>query len=522
MKLLLNLIIFLPAVAAIACLLTTTRQAARYVALGTSIVVLVMTLLVTASYYQGDSGIGAVAFETQTSWIESINVDYRVGVDGLNLPLVVLTAALSVLVILASWRIEKAAKSYLALYLFLMTGMFGVFLALDLFLFYVFFELSLLPMYFLIGVWGGPRREYAAIKFFLFTLAGSVCLLIVMLGLYFITPEATGGSTHLWGLMDLQTHAGLRALFTGKYQFWAQVFFWLTFIAFAIKIPVAPLHTWLPDAHVEAPTPISMILAGVLLKMGGYALMRITYPIFPEAARQFWYFVAAIGVFSILYGALCAMGQLAGKKENDWKKLVALSSVSHMGYVVLGLAVMTRTAFDGAYYQMIAHGISSAMMFFLVGVVYDRAHHRDLNRFGGMCNHWPAFSGWAMVGFFAGMGLPGLCGFIGEIMVLLGTFEAARVSGFSPTLVYTFGVLAAGGVILTAGYILWMFQNVFMGETKPEYEAYEPVNKREYFIMVVLGIAAIVFGIVPAIIFNLTGPTFTSIMQTLSITSGGG
>ena len=517
---LLNLIIFIPAVAAVACLLAPTKRAARYLALVTSIVVLLLTLLVTVDYYRGDSE-GAVAYETQVTWIGSTNAEYRVGADGLNLPLVVLAAALSVLVILASWRIEKAAKTYLALYLFLMTGMFGVFLALDLFLFYVFFELSLLPMYFLIGVWGGPRREYAAIKFFLFTLAGSICLLIVMLGFYFITPQATGGTRHIWGMIELQAHPGVQALLKGEYQGWAQIFFWLTFIAFAVKIPVAPLHTWLPDAHVEAPTPISMILAGVLLKMGGYALMRITYPIFPDAARTFWYIVAGIGVFSILYGALCAMGQLAGKKENDWKKLVALSSVSHMGYVVLGLAVLTRAGFDGAYYQMIAHGISSAMMFFLVGVVYDRAHHRHLHRFGGLCNHWPGYSGWAMVGFFAGMGLPGLCGFIGEIMVLLGTFGAAGTPGFNPVLVYTYGVLAASGVVLTAGYILWMFQNVFMGEAKPEYEHYEPVCRREYLIMVVLGVAALVFGVVPAIVFNLTGPTFTSIMQVLSPTVGG-
>jgi NADH-quinone oxidoreductase subunit M len=220
--------------------------------------------------------------------------------------------------------------------------------------------------------------------------------------------------------------------------------------------------------------------------------------------------VATLGVVAILYGALCAMAQ------TDWKKLVAYSSVSHMGYVLLGLGVLTRTAFDGAYYQMIAHGISSAMMFFLVGVVYDRAHHREINRLGGIWLKWPGYGGWSLVGFFAGMGLPGLCGFIGEIMVLLGTFQAVN-NGFDPVAVYTLGILAASGVVLTAGYILWMFQRVYMGPQRPDYDHYEPVTGREYFVMASLGIAAVVFGIVPYLIFVMTRPTFDTLMQTLAV-----
>jgi NADH-quinone oxidoreductase subunit M len=245
--------------------------------------------------------------------------------------------------------------------------------------------------------------------------------------------------------------------------------------------------------------------------MGGYAMMRITWPFFPEAALLFWPWVAGLGVFGILYGALCAMAQ------TDWKRLVAYSSVSHMGYVTLGIAVLTRTGFDGAYFQMIAHGITSAMMFFLVGVVYERAHHRDMNRLGGLWLKWPGYGGWSLVGFFAGMGLPGLCGFVGEVLVLLGTFRAAAHFPDQAALVYTFGILAAVGVVLTAGYILWMFQRVYLGQARPDYDHYEPVTGREYFVMATLGIAAFVFGIVPLLVFNMTRPTFDALMTVIGL-----
>jgi NADH-quinone oxidoreductase subunit M len=251
-----------------------------------------------------------------------------------------------------------------------------------------------------------------------------------------------------------------------------------------------------------------MILAGVLLKMGGYALMRISYPFFPDAARLYWPCVACIGVFSIVYGALCAMAQ------SDWKKLVAYSSVSHMGYVILGLAVLTRQGFDGAYFQMIAHGITSAMMFFMVGVVYDRAHHRQINRLGGLWLKYPGYGGWSLLCFFGGMGLPGLCGFIGEVLVLLGTFAAAgQVAPEQRYLVYTFGIIAASAMVLTAGYILWMFQRVYLGPARPEYEHYGPIQGREYLIMSVLGVAALVFGLAPILVFKMTDPTFSSLLD---------
>ncbi len=550
MELFIHLMIFLPAVFGVACLFVPSKQAARQLALGTVVVVFILSLFVARGYYGStafsEDGLGTpVQFVSSTSWIESINVEYRVGVDGISMPLVLLTTALSILIVLSAWKEERNPKAYMALYLFLLMGMLGVFLSLDLLLFYVFFEIGLLPMYFLIGIWGGPNREYAAIKFFLYTLAGSICLLVVMLGLYFYTSQAkqadgiTAVGENTWVMVESPDLAEgdkkklslqspeVRALFAapdlneegeaiegtgGEYWMFAQWAFWLTLIAFLIKLPAVPFHTWLPDAHVQAPTPISMILAGVLLKMGGYALMRITYPIFPDAAKYFWFTVATLGVIAIIYGALCAMAQ------SDWKKLVAYSSVSHMGYVTLGLAVMTTAGFNGAYFQMIGHGITSAMMFFMVGVVYDRAHHREIDRFGGMWLHWPKYGGWSLVCFFAGMGLPGLCGFIGEVMVLLGTFKAAapgNVGAESVGAVYTLGAFAAFGVVLTAGYILWMFQRIYLGKPRPEYEKYEPVTAREYGIMITLGLAAFLFGIVPWLVFSMTDPSINNLIENI-------
>lgn len=508
----------------------------KSIALITAIVCLLLNIAIAWDYY-GTTGSYSISdntivkYLTDLVWIKSVNIHYITGIDGLNLPLLLLTSLLNVLIVAASWNIEKQIKGFMCLYLLLMFGMYGVFLSLDFFLFYVFFEVSLLPMYFLIGIWGGPKKEYAAIKFFLYTLVGSVCLLIVMLGLYFLIPNVANSvalgedGKASFNMIALVQDRGVQEAFSfgGQYWTYAKWFFVLLFISFAIKVPAVPFHTWLPDAHVEAPTPISMILAGVLLKMGGYALMRISYPIFGDAALWAWFGVALVGVVSIIYGAFCAMAQ------TDWKKLVAYSSVSHMGYVLLGLAVLTTAGRNGAYFQMIGHGISSAMMFYLVGVVYERAHHRDLNRFGGLWNTMPAYTGLAAIGFFAGLGLPLLCGFPGELLSLIGTFAAADSSsvlanaeswvpfaGQNITFyAVTLGIFAASGVVLTAGYILWMFQRVYMGPAKPEYtySGRESVNKREYFIMAVLAIFAIILGIFPKLVFSLTSDTFTQIYE---------
>lgn len=534
-QLFVNLLIFIPVIGAIACLLPRNNPGlSKMIAMVSAVAVLLVNIALAMAYY-GDPGTtyafggegSVVKFVTDFTWIESVNIHYTLGIDGLNMPLLLLTSVLNILIIAAAWNIEKHTKAFMSLYLILMFGMYGVFLALDFFLFYVFFEVSLLPMYFLIGIWGGPRKEYAAIKFFIYTLVGSILLLIVMLGFYFVVPAVGGpiaeSGKASFNMIEMAASAEFQAAFShgGSHWEYARWFFMLLFIAFAIKLPAVPFHTWLPDAHVEAPTPISMILAGVLLKMGGYALLRINYAIFPDAAQWAWFTVAMFGIVAIIYGAFCAMAQ------TDWKKLVAYSSVSHMGYVTLGLAVLTVAGRNGAYFQMIGHGISSAMMFFLVGVVYERAHHRDLNRFGGLWNTMPAYTGLAAIGFFAGLGLPLLCGFPGEVTSLLGTFGATTwletapewvpYSGAAAAKTVTIiGAIAASGVILTAGYILWMFQRVYMGPAKPEYTytGRDAVNTREYFVMAVLAIFAVLLGVYPQIIFDMTDGTFAAVFET--------
>jgi NADH-quinone oxidoreductase subunit M len=559
---LLSLVVFLPALAAIviAFMPGAWTDAIRYFTLGATALVLVLAILgfldpfgwnVTTKF---DVAQAEMQNWFNVAWIPSFDIEYAMGIDGISFPLVMLTALVSMLAMGASWSINKHIKAYCILFLLLETGMIGVFMALDFFLFYVFWEVMLLPMYFLIGVWGGPRKEYAAIKFFLYTLVGSVLMLIAILMLYFssdlsdpalagidpvtkvsyltrahlhedVLEAATAAQQrrvageqvapiHTFNILALQQigqhttqfdHFGLDKkvvdgqetlvprLFLGRgLQWWAFV---LLFIGFAIKVPSIPVHTWLPDAHVEAPTPISMILAGVLLKMGGYGIIRICYPICPSGGYDLAYVVCGLGVASMLYGAFAALAQ------TDFKRMVAYSSVSHMGYVVLGLGVWSATAgtmynpsywnmgIQGAMFQMIGHGISSAGMFFMVGIIYDRVHHRNLNEFGGLFSRMPVYTAMAMGLFFAALGLPGLCGFIGEVFVVLSVWR------FSVLL----AVLSASVVILTAGYILWSLQRVYLGaEYKgPNEDHITPSNFRENLIGMTLLVLAIIFGVFP-------------------------
>jgi NADH-quinone oxidoreductase subunit M len=538
--LLLSAIVFLPALGALllAFFPNDKPQTMKVFSLCVTIGVAILTALLFlpgASYYEAAVPQPQQAFSLD--WIPSFNIYYFMGLDGVSFPLIVLTAVITVFAMGASWNIEKHVKAYLILFLLLETGMLGVFMSLDFFLFYVFWEVMLLPMYFLIGVWGGPRREYAAIKFFLYTLLGSVFMLIAILMLYFasdlrvlattdiapgteawanlhlhpdVTARVTAQGTdpvHTFNIMALQQIGQHTTLFDGEVllgkslQWWA---FLLLFIGFIIKVPSVPVHTWLPDAHVEAPTPISMILAGILLKMGGYGILRICYPICPAAAYDLAYFVCGLGLLSMVYGAFAALAQ------KDFKRLVAYSSVSHMGYVLLGIGVWSAVAgtefnadywkmgMNGAMFQMIAHGIVSPGMFFMVGVVYDRVHHRNLDQFGGLFAKMPLYSGLAIGIFFAGLGLPGLCGFWGEVWVTLATWKYKAL----------LAVIAASVVVLTASYILWMLQRVYLG---PEYKGphgdhLTPMTGREIAIAAPLLVMAIVFGVYPTAILKYSEP----------------
>jgi NADH-quinone oxidoreductase subunit M len=525
---LLSWIVFIPLIGAVLVLFMPRKELAKGTAVAASAITLLLSLLLFQTFGTGDM---ATRFGTnyaqgfhhveRAPWIVTsggFRIEYYVGVDGLSFPLVILTTVISFLACLASWNIEhwkvnSGIRGYFALFLLLETGMLGIFVSLDYFLFYVFWEVMLLPMYFLIGVWGGPRKEYAAIKFFLYTLLGSVLMLVAMLAMYFKSGAALGGAG-TFDLVRLATDQGIQQEFRkGTFLFqswsWPVVMFIFLYVCFAVKIPVFPFHTWLPDAHVEAPTPISMILAGVLLKMGAYGLLRISYPVLPGAASMCAYGLAFLGVINILYGALCAMAQ------TDFKKLVAYSSISHMGYVLLGIAVMTDMGFQGAMFQVIAHGISSPMCFFLVGVIYDRAHHRDINRFGGLWLTMPVYGSLATLGFFASLGLPGLCGFIGEVYVLLGTFNAAATHP-AMTWAKPMAIVAAFGVVLTAGYILWLIQRVYLGPEKEEYLKFRThdATAREIFILAPMGILAIVLGVLPKqSLFNFMNGTLDRLVE---------
>ncbi len=427
-------------------------------------------------------------FVENYDWIPAFKVSYYLGVDGASFPLVALTALLTFLAVLASWNITNRSKEYFALLMLLEVGMMGVFAALDYVLFYVFWEIVLLPMYFLIGIWGGARREYAAIKFFIYTLIGSVVMLVGILALYF----GTGAKT--FNIMSIAQMAP--TMISTTVQWWI---FLALFFGFAIKVPVFPFHTWLPDAHVEAPTAVSMILAGVLLKMGTYAMVRISHPTLPAAAQAFTTTLLVLALINIVYGALAAMAQ------KDLKRMVAYSSVNHMGYFLLGLAAGTPEALSGALYVNISHGLISGLFFFCVGMMYDRTHTRELARLGGMWITLPVISTALAFVAFANLGLPGLAGFIAEFFVFVGAYPVFKLL-----------VLVAGvGLVITAAFHLIMLRQVLMGNEMEEWKGLPDITGREAAIFAPLMVLIVFFGVYPGPLFNLFNPAATALSKLL-------
>ncbi len=477
-------IIVLPIAGALALLLIREDEhneaLVRNVALGVSLLTFAGTLVLWRGFNAGSADF---QFIERHAWIPAFGIDYFVGVDGISLLLVVLTGFLTPLALLSSWEsVHRKTRAFCMFILLLESAMIGVFVSLDLFLFYVFWDAMLIPMYFLIGIWGYDNRVYAAIKFLLYTMAGSVLMLLAILGLAYLHSQATGAySFDLLKLYAMQI--------PGHLQFW----FFLAFaLAFAIKVPLFPFHTWLPDAHVQAPTAGSVILAGVLLKMGTYGLVRFAFPLFPMAAAFFAPYIAALAVVGIVYGALVAMVQ------PDMKKLVAYSSVSHLGFVVLGITAMNTQGVQGAVYQMLNHGVSTGGLFLIVGMLSDRRHTRLISEFGGLKKVAPHLVAVFLIITLSSIGLPLLNGFVGEFLILLGTFRAnPRVAA-----------VAATGVILSAVYMLWMFQRVNYGPVTNEKNSTMPdLTPREWVVLVPIVAMVILMGVFPNIFLRPIEPS---------------
>jgi NADH-quinone oxidoreductase subunit M len=493
----LTLVTFLPLVGVLIILFLREEQKTiiRWLALGISLVTFIVSLVILAQFQANNPDLQLVI---RRVWIQVAGWDiaYHLGVDGLSILLVLLTTFLTPISILSTWTaVEERVKEFMIFFLLLEVGMVGVFLALDLFLFYIFWEFTLVPMYFLIGIWGGPRRMYAAIKFFLYTMAGSILMLLAILWL-----GIQGGT---FSLPELVAQGNIPA--------GIQIWLFLAFAAaFAIKVPMWPLHSWLPDAHVEAPTAGSVILAGVLLKMGTYGFLRFNLALFPQAAVQLAPLMAVLAVIGILYGAAVSFPQ------KDVKKLVAYSSVSHLGFVMLGLFALNPQGIQGGILQMVNHGISTGALFLIVGMIYERRHTRDMDAFGGLWKIMPLYGALTLIVALSSMGLPGLNGFVGEFTILLGAWEAGRAGGSLGS--YLYAGLAAIGVILAAIYMLTMFQKLFLGPLdKEENRQLKDLNWREIVTLVPMIILIFWIGLYPRPFFSLMAPAVEKLVANLSL-----
>jgi len=528
----LTLIIFAPVLFGIIIMVLPSnwRASFKYITLLATLVQLGMSIWIYLNFKTGPAFGGAnhevqFQFMQKLPWINldlgpigKMQIEYFVGIDGISIALLVMTSFVLVIAAIASWEIKGNLKGYFVLFLILDMAVTGVFCSLDFFLFYIFYELMLLPLYFLIGMWGGARREFAAMKFFLYTLFGSVFMLLVMVGLYLSVKDPATGN-HTFNMIQMMNpanfeHGSIFSILTHQTVFGfpaRTVGFVVLFVAFAIKVPVVPFHTWLPDAHVEAPTPVSIILAGILLKVGGYGIIRICVGIFPEIAQAHAYWLGLLGVISIVYGALNALAQ------KDLKRMIAYSSVSHMGFVLLGIASLTTEGLSGAVMQMVSHGFLSTMLFFLAGVVYSRVHDRGINHFRGLATIMPTYTSFVMIAFFASLGLPGFSAFIGEAFSLVGAFRSNSVNGELP---YWMAACASLGILLGASYFLWTLQRMFFGKVNLKggavwQTALTDLNLREKIALVPLTLVVLAIGLVPSLVFDKTNDSVLAFIHFL-------
>jgi NADH-quinone oxidoreductase subunit M len=514
----LSIVTFVPLLGAL-LLLFVRKDRTKLIVHGATWIALIDFLLSLPLFFMYETARSGFQFQVKIPWIPSIGAQYYVGIDGISLLLILLTTLLGFISILSSWKgITERVKEYYIFMLVLQTGMLGVFISLDFFLFYVFWEAMLVPMYFLIGIWGGPRKLYAAIKFFLYTLLGSVLMLLGILALYFYYPKVAAGG------MTFDITEFIRVLGALNNPEWIEIQRWIFlafFLGFAIKVPMFPFHTWLPDAHVEAPTAGSVILAGVLLKMGTYGFVRFSLPMLPEATHHFLPWMLALCVIGIIYGALVAMVQ------RDWKKLVAYSSVSHLGFCMLGVFALNYQGLSGGILQMINHGLSTGALFLIVGLVYERRHTRMIAEYGGLSKQMPIFATIFMIITMSSIGLPVLNGFIGELTILLGVFQIPGHYGFLvPGLNMFIGgkfwaVCAVFGIVLGAAYMLWLYQRTMFGKLdNPENAKLKDLDFREIMTLAPIVILCFWIGLYPKPMFEILDKPVANLVQQLERSAG--